>query len=1001
MKRLAVWILSGMAFPWLASANLLTNGSFETPEATVDYAGSGWTAGGSKTTERQWWATRTGGVSTNKGGTVPGWDGPGDVSVSQDVPVSAGTYTFQIWARNEDAYTALTNTLRIEWFDGNTNLLQSSEENYEALLSDDAWHPLYLTDTCSSSALAFARVSYVAVFGAPGVGGQAAFFDDASFYAGTLAAPSLANPSFERPTIDSDNYWRSSQWNKTPENTVVFLENWANRSGGWGVGVWGWDAAAESNDVSIFQNVPAGPGTYSFAVNVQRETSFLLSNAQLRIEWYDGTFTNKVADDSVTNIVVPNDWSWHEFSVAGTCLSNELREARVSLWLEWWANTNEGLGKALKVDDARLLPGVYNGASLDEAWIYHAGVGYQPSVEALPGTNVGSFLAVDYASKTSTFYVVTPADGFATYEGEGGVAGMRTSWQRPENGQYETAFADMEWVSTFEVPSGSPFHGLPAAGVQTQILWRHTMEFPRDTNGVYYTTNTLTVFYSPYVRTTNALGGETDRRYLVRQAGATTNDLGQIFDEVPENRDYSFLLHPPTYGSLTNVGFEDPAAGDFTDAKWTGFGSVARDVWAARSGARGGYFSSWAAGSGGFFQDVAATGGTYTFSLWMKRSLGANINNLEAKIEWFNSASQLMFAETNTIVLPADELWHRVYVTSTLPAGEALFIRPVVFADFGNGSYPFHEVLTFDDAELYQGGFTSVHTLANADFETGGTGFAGGYWDAVVSDWVGRDSWAARTGSWGADFQGFQTNNLTYEGTLSQGLNVSTGAYEFGLWILVEDSILLTNLELRIQWLDEDFAPVQADSVQKLAPLLDNNWYYYSVTGTCDVATLFEVRPMVFGQWDRNLAGGNKALKMDDAFFGAPLGGDSDGDGLPDAWEALYFGGATNADANANSDGDAALNWEEYVADTNPTNSLSSFPNAVTNVSGTSVLVLFAGPPTTNSRAYDVWWSTNLVNGDWTPMGYNLPGQADGSALPLTVTNDAPVRNYRTGVRLP
>lgn len=1006
MKTSVLWIAAALALPAGAWANLLTNPGFETPEATVTYAGSGWTTGGSKTTERQHWAARSGGVSTNKGGTVPGWDGPGDILVYQDVAVTPGTYTFSIYARNEEAYNADTNTVRIDWYDSTTNLLQSSAFAVENMVSDDLWHPLHITDTCTSNTLAFARVTYHAAFGAPGVGPVAAFFDDAAFYAGPLATPALWNGSFERPVVEPDEWWRASQWNNVPNlpdsggtNRYAF-ETWAARLGGWGIALYGWEVADPTNRIAFIQNVAVTGGTFSLAVYFQRETNFLLTNAALRIQWFDGTLTNKVAPDTVTNLVVPNDYAWREYSVAGTCLSNGLREARASIELAWLGNTNLIPDRALRVDDARLLPGAYDGTSLAEAWSYHAGGAYQPSTEAVPGTNVGAFLQVDYASQTTTIYVLSPAEDFALYGGEDGTVGMRTSWQRPENGAYVNTFVDMERLGSVVIPAASPFHGLPAAGAQTQTLWRHRMAFPRDTNNVVYTTNAVTVFYSPYLRTTNAVG-ETDRRYLVRQDGLSTNNLGQVFHEVPESRDYSFLLNPVFYGSLTNTSFEDPAGTDFTGAKWIGFGSVGRDTWAARSGSRGGYFPSWAAGNGGFFQDVAATGGTRTFTLWMKRSLGANVNSIEAKLEWFNSAAQLMYAQTNLVTLPADEMWHRVYITSTLPSGQALFARAVVFADYAAGSYPFHEVVAFDDAEFYSGSFTSVQELANGGFETGGGGFAGAYWDAVVSDWVGRDSWAALNGSWGADFQGFQTNNLTYEGTLSQGLNVSTGTYVFGAWIMAEDSILLTNLELRIRWLDEDFASVQADTVVTLSPPFDNAWHYYAVTGSCSAANLFEVRPTVRGQWDRNLGAGNKALKIDDVTFGLLTGGDSDGDGIPDAWETLYFGGPTNADATANADGDAALNWEEYVADTHPTNGASFYPSAIATATGSTVIVLFAGPPTTNSRVYDVWWNTNLVSGVWTPLGANVSGQPDGSSIRFAVTNDVPVRNYRTGVKVP
>ncbi len=50
---------------------------------------------------------------------------------------------------------------------------------------------------------------------------------------------------------------------------------------------------------------------------------------------------------------------------------------------------------------------------------------------------------------------------------------------------------------------------------------------------------------------------------------------------------------------------------------------------------------------------------------------------------------------------------------------------------------------------------------------------------------------------------------------------------------------------------------------------------------------------------------------------------DSDGDGLPDWWEALYFAG--NADPNADPDGDGMSNLAEYRAGTNPNDRNSAF----------------------------------------------------------------------------
>jgi T5SS/PEP-CTERM-associated repeat protein len=54
------------------------------------------------------------------------------------------------------------------------------------------------------------------------------------------------------------------------------------------------------------------------------------------------------------------------------------------------------------------------------------------------------------------------------------------------------------------------------------------------------------------------------------------------------------------------------------------------------------------------------------------------------------------------------------------------------------------------------------------------------------------------------------------------------------------------------------------------------------------------------------------------------IGPDYDGDGLLDQWEAQYFTNLS-AEPNADSDGDGAINGNEFLAGTNPTNALSVF----------------------------------------------------------------------------
>jgi hypothetical protein len=123
-------------------------------------------------------------------------------------------------------------------------------------------------------------------------------------------------------------------------------------------------------------------------------------------------------------------------------------------------------------------------------------------------------------------------------------------------------------------------------------------------------------------------------------------------------------------------------------------------------------------------------------------------------------------------------------------------------------------------------------------------------------------------------------------------------------------------------------------------------------------------------------------------------------DGIPATWWQRFGLGSTNT-AAGNNDGDIADNGEEYAADTDPTDPASVYTNRVLGFSGAGALDLVAGPPTTNSRVYDVWVSSNLIGASWTPLDLDVSGQADGSAVSLTVTGTGERVFYRTGVKVP
>ena len=133
-------------------------------------------------------------------------------------------------------------------------------------------------------------------------------------------------------------------------------------------------------------------------------------------------------------------------------------------------------------------------------------------------------------------------------------------------------------------------------------------------------------------------------------------------------------------------------------------------------------------------------------------------------------------------------------------------------------------------------------------------------------------------------------------------------------------------------------------------------------------------------------------------------GGDSDRDGLPNEWETTYFGNFTNAIPFANADGDWLNNWQEYVALTVPTNAASVLYGIIDALAApvTGTFELPSPVPTSTQRVYDIWRATNLLGTVvWQPLGLDVRGADDGSAVSLRVTNGLPGAFYRTGVKLP
>ena len=103
---------------------------------------------------------------------------------------------------------------------------------------------------------------------------------------------------------------------------------------------------------------------------------------------------------------------------------------------------------------------------------------------------------------------------------------------------------------------------------------------------------------------------------------------------------------------------------------------------------------------------------------------------------------------------------------------------------------------------------------------------------------------------------------------------------------------------------------------------------------------------------------------------------DSDMDGMPDAWETLYFGGPGNADPSDLAANGVNTLLEAYIAGLNPTNSSNVFEinNFDADYDGLdSRHVMWS---TASNRVYSIYWSPDLMHTPFTLMQSNILGGA-------------------------
>jgi hypothetical protein len=138
---------------------------------------------------------------------------------------------------------------------------------------------------------------------------------------------------------------------------------------------------------------------------------------------------------------------------------------------------------------------------------------------------------------------------------------------------------------------------------------------------------------------------------------------------------------------------------------------------------------------------------------------------------------------------------------------------------------------------------------------------------------------------------------------------------------------------------------------------------------------------------------------------GAGEAPDGDGDNIADSWETLHFTQTNSCLPDADSDGDGADNYSEYVAGTNPTNSDSCL-KANISVAGNGVVISWPGLIASGTgyddtyRYYTLQHIQDLLTGTWSdvPGAIGLYGDGTTTVQSNSVPDD--LSFYRIRVEL-
>jgi hypothetical protein len=152
--------------------------------------------------------------------------------------------------------------------------------------------------------------------------------------------------------------------------------------------------------------------------------------------------------------------------------------------------------------------------------------------------------------------------------------------------------------------------------------------------------------------------------------------------------------------------------------------------------------------------------------------------------------------------------------------------------------------------------------------------------------------------------------------------------------------------------------------------------------------SLQRVNPILFGNDPANWIAATPTAGPQSA------SGDSDGDGMPDAWETLHGLDPFNPlDAALDSDGDGLTNLQEYQIGTDPRDPRSGIriDGITMSVSGDQIVLTFTAVA---NLSYTIESTGGLGAGIWQPVE-NVAAAATNRVIQLTVPANGPARFYR------